>query len=235
MFKDQFKGWRRREIAWLCFSLFSITSISVFMGDGIPGIAAATTGMMYTVLAGKGKVSCFLFGLANTPIYAYLAFKSGYYGDFALNVFYFTMMFPGLCTWLGNASPDPEEGITRTRLGTRGRIILAVTCISCIIPLWGALHFLGGSHPLCDSATNILSITAMILTVRRAIEQWILWIAVDVIEVFMWYKAWAGGDGHISILMMWLLFLANGIYLLTLWLGIEGKRLHQTAQNPGTT
>jgi nicotinamide riboside transporter PnuC len=79
----------------------------------------------------------------------------------------------------------------------------------------------------------------MFLTVRRAIEEWILWIAVDAIEVFMWWKTWQSGEGSISVLLMWLLFLVNGIYLLSLWLKIEksaGKKLnlsenHQVSPN----
>lgn len=223
LFIDQFRGWRISEAAWLVFSVLTIAALSVYWKDGALGITAATTGMAYTVLAGKGKISCFLFGLVNTPVYAYLAFTAGYYGDFALNVYYFAMMFPGMHAWLKNASDDSAEGIVRTRLSARGRLLLAGLCTAAVIPLWAVLDALGGSRPLCDSATNVLSVAAMILTVRRAIEQWMLWIAVNAIEVFMWYKAWSAGEGHVSILLMWLLFLANGIYLLSLWIK-TGKR-----------
>ena len=214
---DQFKGWRACEAAWFLFCIFAIAALSVYWKDNVLGITAATTGMAYTVLAGKGKISCFLFGLINTPIYAYLAFAAGYYGDFALNVYYFAMMFPGLRAWLTNASNDSSKGIVRARLSPRGHLLLVGLCTAAIIPLWIALDMLGGSRPLCDSATNVLSVAAMILTVKRAIEQWVLWIAVNAIEVFMWYQAWASGEGHISILLMWLLFLANGLYILSLW------------------
>ncbi|MBO5643415.1 MAG: nicotinamide mononucleotide transporter [Kiritimatiellae bacterium] len=223
IFIEQFIGWRTQEILWLVFSIFSITALSIYWDDTPLGIIAATTGMAYTILAGKGKISCFIFGLINTPLYAYLAFKSGYYGDLTLNAYYFIMMFPGLFHWLKNRSQDPEEGIKRTKLSNRGRLILAALCIGAIIPTWAILKVCGGAQPLCDSATNILSIAAMILTVRRAIEEWALWILVNAIEVFMWYKAWLIGQGNVSILLMWLLFLANGVYLLCLWLRIEKR------------
>ena len=228
---DQFRGWRKSEIVWLCFSISSIVSLSILWGDGALGITAAATGMAYTVLAGKGKVSCFLFGLINTPIYAYLAFSCGYYGDFSLNVYYFAMMFPGIISWLKNSSADNEEGIKRTSLPQKSRLLLLAACIAAILPLWAILHALDGSRPLCDAMTNVLSIAAMILTVKRAIEEWVLWIAVNAIEVFMWYRAWCSGSGNISILLMWMLFLVNGIYLLTLWLRIERRNLKAHAVN----
>ena len=221
---EQFRGWRTSEIAWLAFSVSSIVALSLHWNDTAIGMIAAVTGMFYTVLAGKGKLACFLFGLVNTPLYAYVAFKAGYYGDLAMNLYYFAMMFPGLIAWLRNQSKDPNAGIVRTRLSPKGRIILAVACLAAIPVLWTALRLLDGTRPLCDSVTNVLSIAAMVLTVRRAIEEWILWIIVDVVEVFMWWRAWCEGEGSVSILLMWLLFLANGIYLFTLWLKVDARQ-----------
>lgn len=181
-------------------------------------MAAAVSGMMYTLLAGKGKISCYLFGLVNTPIYAWLSWKQGYYGDMALNVYYFAMMFPGIFAWSRNMGAAPADGIVRTALGMRGRLVWgAGICIAAIV-LWSALSALGGARPLCDSLTNVLSVAAMALTVKRCIEQWVLWIAVDAIEIFMWWDVYCSGGESVSVLLMWLLFLVNGIYLFGLWL-----------------
>ena len=217
LFAEQFLGWRKREVVWLAFCLSFVLSLSLHWGDGVLGITAAVTGMLYTVLAGKGKPLCFLFGLVNAPIYAYVAFNAGYYGDFALNIYYFAMMFPGLVLWLKNRSPSPEESIKRISLSARERLMLFVSCAAGAVLLWTILLFLNGSRPLCDSITNVLSVAAMVLTVRRAIEQWVLWIVVDAVEVFMWWNSWREGTGTVSVLLMWLLFLINGVYLLALW------------------
>ena len=97
-------------------------------------------------------------------------------------------------------------------------------CIIGILVLWGILHLINGNRPFCDAVTNILSIAAMLLTVKRAIEEWVLWIVVNAVEVFMWWNAWRAGEGSISVLLMWLLFLANGTYLLSLWMRMECKQ-----------
>ena len=221
---EQFRGWRTTEVLWLAFSISSIIALSVHWGDTAIGMTAAVTGMMYTVLAGKGKPSCFLFGLVNTPLYAWIAFNAGYYGDLSLNIYYFIMMFPGLAAWLRHRSSVAETGIVRTRLSNKGRLQLFAMCIIGILVLWGILYLINGNRPFCDAVTNILSIAAMLLTVRRAIEEWVLWIVVNAVEVFMWWNAWRAGEGSISVLLMWLLFLANGIYLLSLWMRLEHKQ-----------
>lgn len=221
---EQFMAWRPGEVAWLAFCVCSVAGLSLCCGDSLVGIVAAVTGMLYTVFAGKGKTMCFLFGMVNTPLYAYLSYVHGYYGDFALNVYYFLMMFPGLMAWRRNCAETAEEGVVRTRLSSRERMALAAACLSATAALWWILARCGGSRPLCDAVTNILSVAAMVLTVRRAIEQWVLWIAVDAVEVFMWVKVWLAGGGMVSVALMWLLFLANGMYMLALWLRVERHR-----------
>jgi nicotinamide mononucleotide transporter len=221
---SQFKTWKAREIAWLVFSLSAIVALSIGWGDTALGVTAAATGMLYTVLAGKGNLLCFVFGLVNTPLYATLALRHGYYGDFALNVYYFALMIPGLLSWRRHRAAETADGVVRSRLTAAQRLATAALCCAAVAALWWILRLAGGQRPLCDAVTNVLSIAAMLLTVRRAIEEWILWIVVDAVEVFMWMQAWRDGQGSVSILLMWLLFLANGIYLFSLWLGVASRQ-----------
>lgn len=217
-FVNELSGWSAGELIWMAFCLSAVTGLSLHWGDGALGISAALSGMMYTLLAGKGKISCYLFGIVNTPLYAYAAWRQCYYGDVALNVYYFLMMFPGIAAWRRHQCPEKGKGVMKTRLDRRGRAVLAATVIIGSAVLWQLLVLVGGNRPLCDAFTNVLSVAAMILTVRRMVEQWMMWIAVDAIEVFMWWKVWAESGNSVALLLMWLLFLVNGIYLRRMWL-----------------
>ncbi len=205
-------------VLWTAFCLTSVVGLSLFWGEGLVGIVAAVTGILYTILAGHGKRACFLFGVVNAPLYAYLSFVQGYYGDFALNLYYFAMMFPGWWFWSRHQSADAAKGITRTRLTRRERAWWCLACGVATVGLWAVLVWVGGTRPLCDAVTNVFSIAAMMLTVKRAIEQWYLWIAVNAIEVVMWFGVWQTSGAMVSVLLMWLLFLANGVYMFRLWL-----------------
>ena len=207
---------------WMAFSLLAITGISLTWWDAGDvlhsslALVAATTGMAYTMLAGRGKIVCYAFGLVNAPIYAYLSWRWGYYGDMALNLYYFVMMVPGLVCWRRNLLAEGSGEIVRTRLSGRERWIWSAAMAVAAAGLYVLLRTVGGSRPLCDSFTNVLSIAAMVLTVKRCIEQWVMWIAVDAIEIVMW---WHTGDASMAILAMWTLFLIDGCYLFRLWCG----------------
>ena len=206
---------------WATASVLAIAGISFAWWDANDvvhsalGLVAAVTGMMYTMLAGRGWIACYAFGLVNAPLYAYLSWRWGYYGDMALNLYYCVMMVPGIVCWRRNRRQDGTGEIVRTRLGGRERLAWILTMAAASALLWLLLKAVGGSRPLCDALTNVLSVAAMVLTVRRCLEQWVMWIAVDAIELFMW---WQTGTTSLAIFAMWALFLVDGLYLFHLWL-----------------
>ena len=77
----EFSGWRLWEAVYILFCTVAITVISVVLGGDVLGIASAITGTLYTMLAGKGKISCYFFGIFNSAAYGYIAFTQRLYGD----------------------------------------------------------------------------------------------------------------------------------------------------------
>lgn len=73
------------------------------------------------------------------------------------------------------------------------------------------------TQPVIDSLTTVLSIAAMILTVKRCSDQWLMWIIVNTASIWMWYKAYLAGEGSIAVLLMWIIALANGIIFYIQW------------------
>ena len=57
----------------------------------------------------------------------------------------------------------------------------------------------------------------MYLSVKRYMEQWIMWIIIDVVTIFMWVVAVTNGSGDIATLLMWMVYLINAIYGFIKW------------------
>ena len=60
-------------------------------------------------------------------------------------------------------------------------------------------------------------------SVRRLAEQWLLWIVVDAVTIVLWAVHFAQGQEHISMLLMWSVYLLNAIVMYLRW-NREAKR-----------
>ena len=76
---------------------------------------------------------------------------------------------------------------------------------------------MGGNLPYVDALSTVVSVTAMIVSIRMYSEQWILWIIVDVVTVIMWAAAFARGEDSIATLVMWAVYLVNAVIMLVKW------------------
>ena len=76
---------------------------------------------------------------------------------------------------------------------------------------------LGDRQPLVDSVTTILSVIAMILTVKRCVEQWLMWILVNAISVVMWLRVYLENGNSAATLLWWLIMLITGIIFFIQW------------------
>ena len=213
----EFSNWHFLEWCWMLFCTASTIYISHNLGDNAFGMAAAVTGVLYSLWAGKGKLSCYFFGIFNSAAYGWISFQAGLYGEVALNWgWYFPMMFAGLFFWKRNLKEDVQE-IVKTRLTSRARLIYGLITAAAVAAGAGILALLRDPMPVVDSITTVLSVAAMILTVKRCSEQWFLWTVVNVVSIYMWYRVYQTGEGSAAVLMMWILSLINGIMFYCLW------------------
>ena len=214
--KGECSGWKTGEAVWFFFCVAATVATALIQKDTGLGITAAVTGIFYTLLAGKGKISCYLFGIVNSLLYGWLSYKAKLYGEVMLNLgWYFPMMFVGLFFWgknLGNS-----QIIRKTTLGVKGKIICYALSLVGIAVYAIILYWMKDSQPILDSATTILSVTAMILTVKRCADQWIIWTIVNILSVWMWFREFQLNGQSVALLAMWVVALANGIIFYFQW------------------
>ncbi len=214
--RNEITGWTAWGYAWIAFCVAVTVGLSLGLGDHTLGIVSALTGVLYTLLAGKGKISCYLFGIVNTAAYGWISFQQTLYGEVMLNWgWYLPMMFVGLFCWKRHLGT--RQVIIKTRLSTAGRLIMTGASAAGIAGYALLLHRLGDQAPVIDSLTTILSVTAMILTVKRCIEQWVLWTIVNLFSIYMWLRIYLDGAESAATLFMWVLALANGIIFFIQW------------------
>lgn len=215
--KNELQGWKKWEVIWLIITTFTITTLSIYWKDNLMGIVSATTGVICVVCTGKGKLSAYIFGAVNTFLYAIIAFKARYYGEVMLNAFYyFPLQFYGFYVWSKNMNPITKE-VKKIRMNKKNRVILfAFVGIGTLV--YGfILDKMGGNLPYVDGLSTVVSVVAMIISIKMYMEQWMLWIIVDIVTVIMWGVAFINGNDSIATLLMWVIYLGNAIIMYFKW------------------
>jgi nicotinamide mononucleotide transporter len=200
---------------------------SVLMRDiDIMGTVAGISGVLCVVLVAKRSMANYLFGIINVTLYAIIAYKSKIYGDAVLNAFYyFPMQFIGWFGWIKhtekakNGEADNSSLVKARRMTVKQRLLLIITCF-VLVTLSGYIlaRWTSDPQPYKDAATTVLAIIAQYLMVKMFLEQWILWIVVNVVSTVMWIYLLYTGQQHSALMVgMWLFYLANSINGYRVW------------------
>ncbi len=217
LIKNEIEGWKAWEILWLLTACLVIAVLSVYFGDSVMGIISATTGVACVVCTGKGKLSAYVFGIVNTLLYAIIAYNARYYGEVMLNaLYYFPMQFYGIYVWSHHMNRETHE-VQKRKMKTGGRVLM-LACVAVATAVYGfILSRMGGELPYVDALSTVVSVVAMVISIRMYMEQWILWIIVNVVTVIMWAVAFAGGNDSIATLLMWIVYLGNAVIMFIKW------------------
>lgn len=205
-------NWNVFELAWL-LTFSSVAIILTFvMGDTFFGFTVFLTGVLCVVLAAKGNLMTYVFGMYNTFGYAYLAYTNGLFGEVMLNLgFFVPMNVIGFMMWRKHRDGGKLE---MKQLGWRGFAVVAVVCVIGTL-LTGYLLALipGQNSPYIDALTNVLSIVATFLMVRRFKEQWLVYIVLNIFTVLMWVlRTLDGSADGLLMVVMWSAYLINAMY-----------------------
>lgn len=210
-------NWKISEIAAL-ITVYAILIINaVVLKDRTVAVFSAFFGITYTMLAGKGNPKCYLFGIAGSGLYGWLALTNALWGNLALYMLYYIpMQITGFFKWNQNLKEGKKE-IVKTCLSKKEALILStittLLTISCIF----VLYITHDNSPVIDGITTIFSIAGMYLTVKRCVEQWLVWIIVNGLTAIMWINIALSGEKVYSAVVMWVVYFLLAIYFNREW------------------
>jgi len=121
--------------------------------------------------------------IISSLLYALLFADSKLYGGAGLQIFFVVMAFWGWWQWLRGRGDDGQALRVRT-LEPRFRW-LALLATGAAWPSLGLLldHMTDSDVPYLDALPTVASITGQILLGRKLVENWPVWVAVNVVSV----------------------------------------------------
>jgi nicotinamide mononucleotide transporter len=143
---------------------------------------AAGLGVINVALVVRRSVWNYPFGLAMVSLYFVVFAEARLYSDALLQIFFFIVQLYGWRNWV---RAKAETGEVPVGLMTgRERIGWGVATLAASLA-WGLAmaRFTDAAAPVVDAGVAGFSVSAQILMARRRLENWIVWIGVDIVAI----------------------------------------------------
>ncbi|QQE10519.1 nicotinamide mononucleotide transporter [Planctomycetota bacterium] len=182
---------------------------------------AALFGVLCVVLTIRRNVWCWPAGLVQVLLFIYIFYNAKLYSDLLLHVVYVVLQFYGWWAWLhGGGEGKPLEISRLSMVSAIGWVcagLFGVFGLGYVMDTWT-----DASLAYWDAATTVLSLIATYLLARKVLENWVVWISVDVLCIGIYsYKGLHVTTGLYSI------FLVLAITGLITWVRTLKKEVKQ--------
>ena len=151
-------------------------------------IGAVLTGFVCVWLAARESIWNFPVAIVSCAFYAVLFWQTRLYADWGLQGFFIALSAYGWYEWLYGGRHETQLGVTLTR---RREWLLAAAFTGLFTLGFGYYlrHHTDAALPYVDSFTAAGSLAAQYLLTRKRLENWLLWVLVDLVYVPMyWFK-----------------------------------------------
>jgi nicotinamide mononucleotide transporter len=146
---------------------------------GMLEIVAVALGLINIVLLVRRSIWNFPFGLAMVAITGELVFEQRLYSDAVLQLFFFVAQLYGWWAWARAGGTERPIAVRIMSWPSRAVWIGVIAVLGLV---WGTAMrgYTDAALPHLDATLAVASMAAQILLARRFLENWVLWIAVDV-------------------------------------------------------
>ena len=170
-------------------------------------IVAALVGALSVWLSVRQNIWSWPTAIVNVVLYAIVFYEAKLYADMGLQVVYAVLSIYGWYEWLYGGAGRTELRVTRT--GPRLGMLLALIAAAGSVVLGLFLHReTDAALPYMDSFLSSTSLVAQWMMTKKLLENWVVWIGVDVLYVGMFiFKG---------------LFLTSALYAVFLALAVKG-------------
>lgn len=172
------------------------------------------TGVLCVWLAARRHVANFPLGLANNVVFLVLFVSTGLYASAGLQVVYGALALHGWFRWTTRDEREAEY-IARTPRRHVPYLVGAGVALAALLTVV-LTRWTDSTVALADASITAASLVAQYLLNRKRIENWWVWMAVDVAFVVL-----TASQGLYVTSLLYVIFLVICVYGYRSWLAIE--------------
>ena len=148
-------------------------------------MAGVLFGVAYILLAIRESPWCWPLGIGNAALFLVVFAQARIYSNAALQAVYVVVSFYGWYSWLHGGRDHGRLLVSRAP--GRWLISLAATAAIASVTLGFFLKLrTDAALPFTDATTTAFSLAAQWMATRKWLENWLVWIGVDVVYVAMY-------------------------------------------------
>ena len=149
---------------------------------GVIEWVAAALGVINISLLIFRSVWNYPFGIAMVALYTFIFFEKRLYAESGLQIFFILAQLWGWYLWVKVEGEDDRVPVRW--LSNLGRAVWFTVTAAVSLNLGWVMHqFTNAAMPYADAGIAGASVAAQILLAYRRIENWVLWIAIDVAAI----------------------------------------------------
>ncbi len=148
--------------------------------EQIAEIAGTIIGIAYLYWEYRADNKVWIAGILMPAISLVVYWRTALYADFGINVYYLLVAVYGMWMWRRGV-PESPDTLPITRTPRRMWLPLAAVFLVLQLGLGFSLMQTDSDVPWWDAFTTALSVVGMWMLARKWLEQWMVWMVVDVV------------------------------------------------------
>ena len=157
-----------------------------FLANHWLDIVTTALGLAYILLEYKASVWMWLVGFMMQALGIVLYYQKGLYADCGMEFYYLVMTVYGYWRWIHGSKENKELKITHFPKKMILPWLAIIAAVWLVIYLL-LINFTNSNVPVADSFTTALSIIGIWALAHKYLEQWFIWIAVDVVTCALYF------------------------------------------------
>jgi nicotinamide mononucleotide transporter len=146
---------------------------------------AAALGVVNISLLIFRSVWNYPFGIAMVALYTFIFFEKRLYAESGLQIFFILAQLWGWYLWVKVGGDDDRVPVRWLSNWSRATWLTVTAALSLNLG-WVMHQFTNAALPYADAGIAGASVAAQILLAYRRIENWMIWIAIDVVAIALY-------------------------------------------------
>jgi nicotinamide mononucleotide transporter len=149
-------------------------------------ITTTALGLAYILLEYKASVWMWVVGFVMQSLGIVLYYQKGLYADCGMEFYYLAMTVYGFIAWMRHKQKTADLPIRHMPKK------MAFIWLGAGLAIWAFIYFVlsrytNSNVPIADAFTTALSIVGIWALARKYLEQWFVWIVVDIVTSALYF------------------------------------------------